>query len=146
MGHLGQVMAMGHIGEEVIQPDEIVEEESLIVSKKTYVRTYQASKRDNYYPERPVNQDSRVLTFDIPATPEYVFRPNEITLYLRTKIVKQDDTAHRTAADIGTGNTNGQPAVRFKNTAFMGDIIKKVEVLPNMTGDIQQMVDTTQVV
>lgn len=146
MGHLGQVMAMGHIGDEVIQPDEIVEEESLIVSKKTYVRTYQASKSDNYYPERPVNANSKVLTFDIPSTPEYVFRPNEITLYLKTKIVQQDDTPHRTAAHIGGGQINGQPSVRFKNTAFMGDIIKKVEVLPNMTGDIQQMPDTTQVV
>lgn len=134
------------VGEEIIQPDEIVEEESQLETVKTYVRTYEASKSEDYYPERPVTQDSKILTFDIPATPEYVFRPNEITLFLRTKITQVDGTAHRTAAHIGNGQINAQPAVRFKNTAFMGDIIKKVEVLPNMTGDIQQMSDTTGVV
>ena len=145
MGSLGRY-APQQIGEEIIQPDEIVEEESHIESVKTYVRTYEPSKSEDYYPERPVTQDSKILVFDIPATPEYVFRPNEITLYLRTKITQADNTAHRAEADITNGQVNNQPAVRFKNTAFMGDIIKKVEVQPNMTSDIQQMSDVTGVV
>lgn len=80
-------MAMGYIGDEVIQLDEIVEEEFFIVFKKIYVRIYQASKSDNYYFERSVNANFKVLIFDISFISEYVFRFNKIIFYLKIKIV-----------------------------------------------------------
>ena len=133
------------IGDEIIQPDEILEEDANVTTQKVYVRTYATNNDQDFYPERPVTKDTRVLVFDIPSLPEHIFRPSECTFHIRKQIVKTDanETAHRTAAEIA-GDTADQPSVRFKNTAFMGDIVNKVQVIPNMMTDIQEMDDKLQ--
>lgn len=129
---------MGTLGTEIIKPDKILEEDSQVSTEKVYVRSYVDAKITDYTPERPVDENSNVLKFDIPSYPWYVWRPQEVKLLLRCKITKQDGTRHRTPAHIA-GNTLNQPSVRFKNTTFLGDIIEKVEVMPNMGADIEQM-------
>lgn len=129
---------MGSLGTEIIQPDKIVEEDSQVETEKVYVRSYVDSKFTDFSLERPVDENSNVLKFDIPSYPWYVWRPQECKLLLRCKIAKQDGTPHRTAGQI-RGATVNQPSVRFKNTTFLGDIIEKVEVMPNMTTDIEHM-------
>ena len=119
---------------EAIPIDRVVED--LRFAEENVVKeTFDEQFVREYHPEpENLDQDSKVLRFEIPGIPAKIFRPWSVVLELPVKVVKADGTnfADPTAPDRGTPTQHAC----FKNLAGLF-IIKKVEVKPKSGADVE---------
>lgn len=114
---------------------DAVEEDSLtyeqqVIAKKTFedqfVQEYKAETAD-------LNEDSKVLHFQIPGHPARVWSPWNVVLLLPVT-VKTGNNANYTASDQAADGAGAH--ARFKNMAGL-DIIERVRVKPKGQHEVE---------
>ena len=120
---------------EAIPIDRVVEEDLRYGEENVVKETFEEKFVREYHPEpENLNENSRVLRFEIPGIPAKIFRPWSVVLELPVQVVMADGTSYRDSDN--PNRTTPTDHARFKNMAGLY-IIKKVEVKPKSGADVE---------
>lgn len=125
---------MGTQGDTI--PDDIKQETEPLqtIQEKIVKKTFQRVDEERIFPEKPFDQNSRVLNFHIRPKVDRIMNPSQMYLNLKISILQEDGTPFNKPDDVTM--PQAKPHARFDNP-FGSSIVEKIEIKPMRGDDIE---------